>query len=80
MNSDENTKTRSGCASLLLEVGAWVASTVLTTVGVLFLVFGALTLNATVGPITVLQVIAVPVAAYLLIRVGRSILRDLREK
>lgn len=77
---DEAAKTRSGCLGLLLEVGAWVASTILTTVGVLFLVFGAFTFSPEVELITVLQVLAAPVGAYFLIRIGRSILQDLRDQ
>lgn len=80
MKRDEATKTRSGCQGLLLEVGAWVASTVLTTVGALFLVFGVFTFSPEVGLLTVLQILAASVGVYFLIRIGRSILRDLRDQ
>lgn len=80
MGDEKNSRARSGCLGLLVEVGAWVASTVLTTVGMLFLVFGAFTFSPDVGFVTVLQVIAVPIAGYFLIRIGRGILRDLRDQ
>lgn len=75
---EKSVKERSGCLGLLLELGAWVASTVLTTIGVLMLLVGALTFGPSMEPVGVVLIVAAPVAAYVLIRVGRDILGDLR--
>ena len=75
---EKSVKERSGCLGLLLELGAWVASTILTTIGVLMLLVGALTFGPSMEPVGVILIVAAPVAAYFLIRVGRDILADLR--
>lgn len=75
---EESLKERSGCLGLFLELGAWVASTVLTTIGVLMLLVGAFTFAPSFEPLGIVLIVAAPVAAYVLIRVGRDILSDLR--
>jgi uncharacterized membrane protein YeaQ/YmgE (transglycosylase-associated protein family) len=63
----------------MLEVAAWVISTVLVTVGAFLLVAGAVTFSPSVKLTTVFSIISAPIGAYVLIRVGRSIVRDLRD-
>ncbi|HET7478071.1 MAG TPA: hypothetical protein VFJ72_01005 [Rubrobacteraceae bacterium] len=71
-------KMRSGCFGLLMELGAWVLSTILTTVGVLMLLVGALTFGPSIEPLGVLLIVAAPIGALVLIKVGRDIMSDLR--
>lgn len=70
---------RSGCTGLLVALTVWVISAALISIGVILLVFGVFTLDPSLRPETVVTVIAAPIGAYLLIRIGRDILRDLRE-
>lgn len=69
----------SGCLGVVLDVGVWVLSTLLVTVGVFVLLFGVLDFSPESRLRTVLLAIFVPVAVYVLIRIGRQILKDLRE-
>lgn len=71
-------RLRSGCLGVLLELAFWVCSTVLISVGAFLLLFGLLTADPPPEPETVAAILAVPVGAYAFLRVGRSILRDLR--
>lgn len=75
---EKSVKMRSGCFGLLMELGAWVLSTILTTVGVLMLLVGALTFGPSIEPLGVLLIVAAPIGALVLIKVGRDIMSDLR--
>ncbi|MGH3090682.1 MAG: hypothetical protein ACRDSJ_25665 [Rubrobacteraceae bacterium] len=70
----------SGCLGIFLEILTWVFSTVLITIGAAFFLFGVFSFEPefTVG--TVVAIITVPLAAFLFLRTGRAILRDLRGK
>lgn len=63
---------------MLLEVGVWVLSTMLVTLGVFLLAAGAVFFSPTWDLAVIFTAVVVPIGAYLLIRVGRDILRDLR--
>jgi hypothetical protein len=69
---------RSGCLGVLVELAFWVCSTALISVGAFLLLFGLLRADLPPEPETIAAILAVPVGAYAFLRVGRSILRDLR--
>lgn len=69
---------RGGCVGLLLEVGGWIFSTLLITVGAFLLVFGVLDFSPEARLRTIVLLVLIPVAIYALIRIGRSILDELR--
>lgn len=69
---------RSGCINYILSIGTAVVASILLTTGALVLVFGAFNLNAAGGFRTVVTVIVALAAIYVLTRVGKDILRDLR--
>lgn len=77
---DEGFSVRSGCINYILRIGMAVVAAVLLTLGALVLVFGAFDLNSSGGTRTVITVVAALGAIYLLTRVGKDILRDLRSK
>ena len=69
---------RSGCISYILSIGTAVVAAILLAAGALVLVFGAFSLDSEGGIRTVITVIAALGAIYILFRVGKDILRDLR--
>ena len=69
---------REGCLGFLFRLGTSVVSALLVAVGALLLVIGLLSSSPASGTRTALSVIAALVAAYLFIRVGKAIWRDLR--
>ncbi len=71
---------RSGCTSYILRMGTAVITAILLASGTLILVFGAFNLDSSGGVRTVITVIAALVAAYLFVRVGKDIWRDLRSE
>lgn len=77
---DEGFSVRAGCINYILRIGMAVVAAVLLTLGALVLVFGAFDLNSSGGTRTVITVVVALGAIYLLTRVGKDILRDLRSK
>lgn len=69
---------RRGCLNFLFRLGTSVVSAALIAVGSLLLIIGLLSSSPLSGARTVFTIIAALVAAYLFIRVGREIWRDLR--
>lgn len=78
--SPEKRGAESGCMGILFEVGVWVVSTIFMTIGGALFLFGVFTVEPEINTGTVFVVIAVPVAIILFIRIGRSIIRDLRNQ
>jgi hypothetical protein len=74
----EEFTVRSGCTSYVLKIGTAILAAVFLTTGALILVFGAFNLDSSGGAVTILTVVAALAAAYLFVRVGKDILRDLR--
>ena len=70
---------RQGCLNFIFRLGTSVVSAVLIAVGALLLLVGLLSSSPLSGARTALSIVAALIAAYLFIRVGRSIWRDLRE-
>lgn len=70
---------RQGCLNLLLRLGTSVVSVLLIALGGLLLAIGLLSPSPLSGGRMALSILAALVAAYLFIRVGREIWRDLRE-
>lgn len=70
---------RSGCINYIFRIGAAVVSAILLTLGALVLVFGAFDLDSSGGTRTVITTVAALGAIYLFVRVGKDILRDLRD-
>lgn len=71
---------RSGCISYILSIGTAVVAAILLATGALVLVFGAFNLGSSEGIRTVITVVAALGAIYFLIRVGKDIVRDLRDE
>jgi hypothetical protein len=71
---------RSGCVNYILKLGTAVAAAILLSVGALVLLFGAFNLSPSGGIRTVITVVAALGAVYLFTRVGKDILRDLRDE
>lgn len=71
---------RSGCISYILSIGTAVVAAILLVTGALVLVFGAFNLGSSGGIRTVITVAAALGAIYFLIRVGKDIVRDLRDE
>jgi hypothetical protein len=69
---------RQGCFGFVFRLGTSVVSAVLVAVGALLLVIGLLSSSPLSGTRTALSITAALVAAYLFIRVGRAIWRDLK--
>lgn len=69
---------RQGCLGFLFRLGTSVVSAILVAVGALLLVIGLLSSSPDSGMRTVLSLVGALVAAYLFIRVGRAIWRDLK--
>jgi TRAP-type C4-dicarboxylate transport system permease small subunit len=69
---------KAGCLGVLIEVAVWVFSTVLVTLGAFMLVAGAVVFSPTLDAAVIFTVVVVPVGAYLLLRVGQDIWRELR--
>ncbi|MGI8650782.1 MAG: hypothetical protein ACR2KW_10460 [Rubrobacter sp.] len=67
-----------GCLGLIFEIGSWVFSTFMITAGVFLLLFGVLDFSPEARLRTVILLLFVPVAIFVLLRIGRSILDDLR--
>lgn len=63
---------------MIVDVGVWVSSTVMVTLGVFLFLFGVLDFSPEARTRTILLLFLVPVAIFVLIRVGRAIIRDLR--
>lgn len=79
MDKDKSSRTKSGCIGLVLELGVWVVSVTLVTVGAFVFLAGALTFTPSFDIRTIVPIIIAPVGIYVLVRVGRAILRDLRD-
>ncbi len=71
---------RAGCRNIFLRLGTLAVSAVLVAVGVLLLLLGYFSLESPVNLETVILLFAAVAAAYVFIRVGRDIWRDLREQ
>ncbi|CAN5554868.1 hypothetical protein BH24ACT22_BH24ACT22_10390 [soil metagenome] len=69
---------RGGCFGFLFNISTYVVSAALITIGSILLVIGLLTSSPASGATTTLSLVAALVAAYLFVRVGREIWRDLR--
>ena len=69
---------RQGCFGFLLQLGTSVVSAVLVAVGALLLIVGLVSSSPESGLRTVLSIAAALLAAYVFIRVGRAIWRDLK--
>ena len=72
-------RVRSGCISYVLKIGTAILAAVFLTTGALILIFGAFSLDSSSGVTTIVTVVAALVAIYLFVRVGKDILRDLRQ-
>lgn len=69
---------RQGCLDFLFRLGTSVVSAILLAVGALLLIIGLVSSSPLSGARTALSIIFAMIAAYLFIRVGRAIWRDLR--
>lgn len=69
---------RSGCINYVLKIGTAILAAIFLTTGALVLIFGAFNLDSSGGAVTIATVVAALAAAYLFVRVGKDILRDLR--
>jgi hypothetical protein len=70
----------SGCMGVLFDIGVWTVSTIFMAIGGAMFVFGVFSFEPEITSETIFVLLAVPVAAFLFIRTGRSILRDLRNQ
>lgn len=79
MDRDKNSGARFGCLGLVLELGGWVISVTLVTLGALVFLVGALTSTPSFDVRAVIPLMLAPVGIYVLVRVGRAIIRDMRD-